>query len=78
MDGIVELEEIVRVILEIVKLIFIHVLKFCQTEQFLFITVLEYLNGLNKFCHCGQSRRGLQYTSFDSQITLITSVFVEI
>ena len=38
---------LVRVIPEIDL---IHVLNFCQTEQFLFITVLNNLIGLNKFC----------------------------
>jgi hypothetical protein len=60
------------------KLIFIHVLNFRQTEQFLFMAVLDNLSGLNKFCHCGRSCRGLQYLSFDSKITLIASLVLEI
>jgi hypothetical protein len=56
----------------------IHVLNFCQTEQFQFVTILGYLNGLNKFYHCGKSCSGLQYLSFKTRITLIASVFWEI
>ena len=37
----------------------IHVLNFCQTEQFQFIVILGHLSGLNKFYHCGQSCIGL-------------------
>jgi hypothetical protein len=60
------------------KLISVHVLNFRQTEQFLFSAVLDNLSGLNKFCHCGQRFIGLQYLSFDSKITLIVSVVLEI
>ena len=44
----------------------------------LFIAVLGHLSGLNKFCHCGQSCRGLRHLSFDAKSTLIASVFQKI
>jgi hypothetical protein len=56
----------------------IHVLNFHQTEQFQFITILGYLNGDNKFYYCEKSCRGLQYLSFDTKITLIASVVLDI
>jgi hypothetical protein len=46
---------LVGVIPEILKINLIHDLKFRQTMLFLFIVILGHLNGLNKFCYCGQS-----------------------
>jgi hypothetical protein len=56
------------------KLIFVRVLKFYHTKQFLFIVVFGHINGLNKLCHSGQSCRGLQYLSFYTKITLIACI----
>jgi hypothetical protein len=55
-----------------------HVLKPYQIMQFLFITVLGQLSGLNYFWQCEQSCRRLRHLSFDAKSTLIASVFRKI
>ena len=54
----------------------IHVLNFCKTEQFQFIAILEYLNGLNKFNHTKLKRTSISF--LDTRSTLIASVVSEI
>jgi hypothetical protein len=50
--------------------------KFRQTDQSLFIFMFEHLRGLNKFCSCGQSCRGLPYLSLDAKNTVIAPIIL--
>jgi len=59
---------LVGVIPEILKINHFHVLYFCHTMQFLFNIILGYLNDLNKFCHFGQSCRGIEYLSLEIRL----------
>jgi hypothetical protein len=56
----------------------VHVMKSCQSVQSLFIVDLGHLNDCEKFCHCGESFRGLQYLSLGTKINLISFVVLEI
>ena len=60
----------------ILKINLVHVLKVYQIMHSMLIVVFGHLNSLNKFFHCGQSCRELQYLSLDTKITLIAHVFL--
>ena len=59
----------------ILEINFFHVLKSRQTEHSLLIFIFVYLRGLNKFCDCGQSCRGLQFLCCNTKKMIIASVF---